>query len=566
MAAEVIQTDVLVIGGGGAATRAAITAYEAGAKVLLIVKGQFGAIGTRGGGATSCGIARRWGFFVRNGFPGHPDKEAKVIIDEVLKAGLGMTEPYLVEAMVNDRYEARRDLEKWGLVLAKNHPKSDIQCDIMAMPGMAYVARGMGVQILPRTMVTDLMIQDGHCVGAVGLNETGRTFIFEAGATIIATGGNARLYSLNCHPNCVTGDGYAMGFEAGAELMNMEFMQIFLATVFPNVNLVTRNFLQQVPRIWNTQKREFIPDYVPLGTTLAMIAKQRAQHNPFSTRDPYSRYIDVGMNKETIAGRATVHDGLFLEIPRPQDLPLEIREWFEYRGVDVTRPMEVNTVHQCSNGGFRINEHGETTIPGLYAIGEAATGHHGADRLGGHMMACSQVFGLRAGLHATNAIKRSGRPQVTKGLPVTALERIERVREARKDKKPAIITKHLQKMAWENLLTVRSDNCIKRFLNEVERIRNEDLQRLSIENPAELTQAFELRNLLLNGEMVGRAALLRTESRGGHYREDFPNIDKENWSKAIVIKNINSRMQLTTEIVDPEGKNRDDDMGDRTWG
>ena len=143
MTAEVIQSDVLVIGGGGAAARAAITAHEAGAKTLLVVKGMFGAIGTRGGGATSCGVERRWGFFERNGVPGHPDEEAKVIVDDVLTAGLGMAEPYLVETLVRDRYEARRDLEKWGLVLAKNHPKSDTRCDIMAMPGMDTVKKAV---------------------------------------------------------------------------------------------------------------------------------------------------------------------------------------------------------------------------------------------------------------------------------------------------------------------------------------------------------------------------------------------------------------------------------------
>lgn len=566
MAAEIIQSDVLVIGGGGAAARAAITAHEAGAKVLLVVKGMFGAIGTRGGGATSCGVHRRWGFFERNGAPGNPDEEAKIIIDDVLKAGLGTAEPYLVETMVKDRYEARRDLDKWGLVLAKNHPRSDIRCDIMAMPGMAYVARGMGVQIQARTMVTDILIQDGRCVGAVGLSETGRTFLFEAGATVMATGGNARLYSLNCHPNCVTGDGYAMGYEAGAELMNMEFMQIFLTTVFPNINLINTTFLQQLPKVWNTQGHEFILDYLPPGGTLALAAKQRAQHQPYSTRDAYSRYIDIGMTKETIAGRATAHKGLFFEIPRPQDLPLELREWFEFRGVDVTQPMEVNTVHQCSNGGFRINEHSETTLPGLYAVGETATGYHGADRLGGHMMACSQVFGRRAGLHATAAVKQSGHPKVKKELVGSALERIEATRKAKGDKKPGEITRSLQKMAWEDLLAVRSEASIKRLLNEVERIRHEDLPRLSIENPTELTQALELRSLLLNGEMVGRAALLRTESRGGHYREDFPTTDSEDWSKAILITQVNDRMQLTTEVVDPEGKNRPVDMGDRTWG
>jgi len=563
-----IETDVLIIGGGGAAARAALAASEAGARTTLAVKGWFGWLGMRGAGATGCGIAPWWGYSAGRGVPGKPDEETALNVALILQAGLGMADPKLVRSMVAGQEEARRDLERYGAIVASAFEASDRRRLVQVMPGLAYHVRASDVAVRDHTMITDLLVKDGACTGAVGIDErSGESVLFAAKATILATGGDAQLYTHSCHPSCMTGDGYAMAYTAGARLINMEYMQSFLATVSPSINLLWGGWSwRRYPRLTNAVGEEFLARYLPAGIEPKQCLWERGGHNPFSTRDRASRYVDVAIVKEVLAGRGTPHLGCFLDGLDPEKVSPEHAEWMRYRGVDLGGRLEVSSVHQCSDGGLYVSEDAEASLPGLYAVGEVSAGMHGADRLGGHMMVNSQVFGKRAGVHAARRARGSDSPRLGDSVTGPALARLEALRHSAGNRKPARILATLQRSAWENMLAVRNEKGLGETLQLLQEIRAESLPRLAIEAPPDLVRALELQNLLVVGEMVARAALLRTESRGGHYREDYPDRDDAHWLRAIEVRREGTEMRLETFVIDPAWQDLPGDLGDWFWG
>jgi succinate dehydrogenase/fumarate reductase flavoprotein subunit len=205
-------------------------------------------------------------------------------------------------------------------------------------------------------------------------------------------------------------------------------------------------------------------------------------------------------------------------------------------------------------------------VAGLFAAGEVAAGMHGADRLGGHMMVNSQVFGRRAGKNAAERAKASHPASPSQATRDAAVARIEELRSLKGTLKPAAVRAGLQRLCWEQMLAVRNAEGLAAVQHEIERVKTEDMPRLSVENATDLTQALELENLLLVGEMVARAAAMRTESRGGHYREDFPERDDANWLRAIRVRQGEGRMDLDTFVIDPDWTDLPGDLGDWFWG
>ena len=334
--------------------------------------------------------------------PGKPDEETELNVALIVQAGLGMADPGLVRSMVAGQEGAREDLERFGAVVAGGFKASDRRRLVQVMPGLAYHVRGSAVELRDHTMIADLLAKDGACVGAVGVDErSGEVTLFSARAVVLATGGDAQLYRYSCHPPCMTGDGYAMAYRLGARLINMEYMQAFLGTVHPSLNLLWGGWSwRRYPRVVNARGEKILSKYLPAGIAAEQCLWERGGHNPFSTRDRASRYLDVAVVKEVLAGHGTAHDGCYVEGIDPERVSPEHREWMRYRGIDLGAPLEVSSLHQCSDGGLYVSEAAAANVPGLFAAGEVAAGMHGADRLGGHMMVCSQVFGKRAGREA----------------------------------------------------------------------------------------------------------------------------------------------------------------------
>jgi L-aspartate oxidase len=315
-------------------------------------------------------------------------------------------------------------------------------------------------------------------------------------------------------------------------------------------------------KLTNARGEEFVQNYLPLGASVEECLAQRQLHAPFSSRDILSKYVDIAIMGEVKAGRGTEHHGIYFNYRDPQIPPLPTlrNEFWLYRGIDFAQDLvEVGICHHSSLGGFRIDENAETTLPGLYAAGEAAAGPHGVDRIGGHMLLASQVFGARAGRHAAKQSGRKKHPDINHRVLKTKGERVTAFRDKKGDQKPRDLKRKLQESAYYNLLVTKSEASLTRFLSDVTRIKKDWVPRLSVASPQELIEALELQNLLSLAEVEAHICLERTESRGSHYREDFPNQDDKNWLRSIVVKNVGDKPQLRTIVLDPTWQNRGDE-------
>ncbi|OGO40388.1 MAG: hypothetical protein A2147_06315, partial [Chloroflexi bacterium RBG_16_57_8] len=475
----------------------------------------------------------------------------------ILQAGLGMADPKLASVLIEDAVETRKALLDWGARFDQQGLRSHGVPIMEAVRGQLHKTDAV---VHDRTMISDLLVHDGECVGAVGVDEnTGETVVIQAGAVILGTGGDANLFLHNLNPDDTCGDGYVLGYNAGAELTNLEFKQIFLGTVYPTRNML----LQPLPthvRLMNAREKEFLPDYLPKGATADECLRQRNGHNPFSTRDTLSRYLDIAIVNELRAGRGTDHNAVLLDRTDERIPPLTgpRSEFWAYRGIDFSQPVEISTCHHCSLGGLRIDVNGETTVPHLYAAGEVAAGPHGADRMGGHMLLASQVFGARAGKHAAAFASGQKQRDMPGKVSAQAEERIESLRRGDGASEPEPFRAALHHYAYFKLLVTRSAHSLASFLGDVKGI-SEELSRFTVTDPGAIIETLELQNLLLLAHIEAEACLMRTESRGPHYREDFPRQNDAEWLRNVVVKKAGDSPQVTTAVIDPSWKDLGDD-------
>jgi succinate dehydrogenase/fumarate reductase flavoprotein subunit len=366
----------------------------------------------------------------------------------------------------------------------------------------------------------------------------------------------------------VTGDGYAMGYRAGAELMNIEFKQVFVGIVYPTRNTIYLWAWDRAPTFLNAQGQEFLDQYCPPGVTPEQILAQHSLHDPASTRDPYSRYLEVAIMGEVIAGRGTPRGGIWLDHRGAEHLlDPNMAAWYHYRGVFSDEELiEISVCHHCSNGGFRVDRNAQTTVPGLYAVGECLTGPHGADRRGGHMLGATQVFGARAGRHAGDRARRGMVPEVDADRVQAATAEIDAVKGSGGSRAPGALRKALQARNWQDLLWGRSEEGLGRVLAGVEQIREAFTSDLRVDSPRDLVEALELGNMLTVTEMIARVALMRQETRGSHYRLDFPERNDRDWLKSITVKQMDGRMHLDTLVLDPDWQDRAAEVAGFRWG
>ena len=575
-----LKTDVLVVGGGGAACRAALEANMAGAKVILAVKGSFAGIGVRGSGSTAGGVSDRGGpaypgivgiqgFDAKNASPLTPEQD----FANIIQLGLGMTDRKLAMVLSEQAYEVMRPLvgdwsgeilpRQWGI---KSH-------GIPIMFGLTRMIRQSSVEVMENTMVVDLLLEDGRVAGAMAIDEeSGELRIIKAGAVILGTGGKGNLFKHSLTSACTTGDGYAMAYRAGAELMNLEFKQVFPGIIYPTINHFSAWFFVPYVKIKNALGEEYIHKYLPDGISLEDVYKQRGMHGPFSARDSASRYFDVATVIETKEGRANEHDALYVDLtdPRVVDPLVKPRhKYFYYRGIRyLEEPIEFNICFHCSNGGVVIADNAESCVKGLYATGETAAGPHGANRMAGHMLTASQVFGRIAGIQAARETmgKKFPEPRETTIKQVAAY--VDELGKMRNSEKPVMVKKDLQKLAWETMLVHVNESLLNRCQREIVDIRERRLPNMNVESTQDLIDALELRNLVLVGEILAKTVQMRKESRGDHYREDYPDRDDDSWAKVIKVKQKDGKIQSWTEVIDPDWKKseRPGDMQGMRWG
>ena len=540
---ETHEHDVLIIGAGGAGLRAAIEALAQGARVGLVCKSLLGKAHTV---MAEGGIAAAMG---------NVDKadDWRTHFRDTMRGGKFLNNWRMAQLHAQEAPERVRELEQWGALFDRTEDGQILQrafgghtfkrlCHVGDRTGLELIRtlqdRGVqqGIDVYMECTITRLIKDGDRIAGAFGYwREQGRFVVFKAKSIVIATGGIGKAWKVTSNSWEYTADGMALAYETGAELLDMEFVQFHPTGMVwpPGVQgiLVTEAVRGEGGTLKNSRGERFMEKYDPKRMEL-------------STRDVVARAIYT----EVREGRGTEHGGAYLDISqKPADyvkkkLPSMYHQFKELADVDITTgPMEVGPTCHYMMGGIRVDaETGQSTVPGLFAAGEAAAGLHGANRLGGNSLSDLVVFGKRAGKAAA---EHSSRVQ-SGALDTTQLEEAEREMLApfeRADGEfPYEIHRDLQETMQSLVGIFRNEEDLQKALGELEKFKHRlesvraDGSRMF--NPGwHLTR--DLRSMVLISEAVTRSALARRESRGAHSRIDYPNLD-DTWGKQnnIIVK------------------------------
>ncbi|NTU99609.1 MAG: fumarate reductase subunit A [Methanoregulaceae archaeon] len=505
------KAHVLVIGSGGAGVRAAIEASGYG-ETILVSKTLAG----KGG----CTTMAEGGY---NAVLREQDS-CEIHFEDTMNGGAWLNNPALVRILVDEAPQRMGDLLQWGAVFDVTDCCEVAQRPFggQRFPRTCYAGDRTGHEmistLIDRLHSTDVtveneitiisLLKDGDRVsGAAGLDRRGDLQVILADSIVLATGGGTKIYDISTNSSSGTGDGYALGFHAGAELIDMEEIQFHpTGAVYPydaRGRLVTEAVRGEGGLLLNTNHERFMEKYDP-------------QRMELSTRDVVARAIAT----EIIEGRGTVNGGVYLDVthlPRSQieaRLPVMLEQFLKF-GVDIRDvPMEVAPTAHHIMGGLRITAEGETTVPGLFACGEVAGGVHGANRLGGNALADTQVFGRRAGEAAGKALKRE--KKADPGGIEAVRERLAAFSQG--DVEPSSVIRSLQTAMWEGAGIFRNARDLEKTLGIIDHLSTLKMKAPAREN---LAACFIAGNMLTTARMVARGALLRKESRGAHVRLDI---------------------------------------------
>jgi fumarate reductase (CoM/CoB) subunit A len=528
------KTDVLIIGGGGAGIKSAIKAAENGAEVLIVSKFTFGRTG-----ATFYPGTPGWGM---NAILFEGDT-ADYYYEEILEAGAGTADRKLSRILADECTTRFHELEGYGLVFPKDPQTGEYNGVIPCFGkrkrgsttyGMDKIRNAMWTQLKKlnvsiRTGINIIsLVMDGDtCVGAVGFDELSHLVFFRAKAVILGTGGGCGIYKYSLATPDQTGDGYMLALDAGARLTNLEFIQFIPGLTWPVKKLLFQEKnLDTLPTFTNRNSEDVLKKYLPSDVTVEECLIERAKHGPFSNVT-VSRYVDIAMYEEWLKGLALDSGGIHVHYSSKvlEDKRWVIKSWLSWmneRGVDpVGQGFEMIPHAQCFNGGIYISEDAGTGVPGLYAAGETAGGPHGADRLGGAAIAATQVFGARAGEAAAKFAAGRNHSQLTIGDAEAAVNHRFYKRDGGiVDIKKAF--KEIREIMWRNAAVVRNEERCKEGLSQINRIEAEFNPMTHFENGSQIKNVSELCSYITLGKSLLQLISFRKESRGPHYRDDYP--------------------------------------------
>ena len=552
--------DVLVIGAGGAGLRAAIEAANSGVSVGLICKSLLGKAHTvMAEGGMAAAMAH------------NDDRDSwKVHFADTMRGGQYVNNWRMAEIHAKEAPDRVRELEAWGAVFDRTPDGRINQRNFGGhrYPRLAHVGDRTGLELI-RTLqdhttylgvtvhmehtVIELVLDAGRAAGVLAYDrERGRFHVFSAKAIVMATGGAGRAYKITSNSWEGTGDGHALAYRAGAELIDMEFIQFHPTGMVwpPSVRgiLVTEGVRGEGGVLRNSEGRRFMFDDIPdnykpqtaadpeEGWRYVLQDKTARRPPELLTRDHVARCI----NREVKAGRGSPHGGVFLDIAwikeKLSDAPAHIKrklpsmyhQFKELADLDITTtPMEVGPTTHYIMGGIKVDaESQESTIPGLFAAGECAAGINGANRLGGNSLSDLIVFGKRAGEYAAQLARQSAQPRVDDAAVARALKAsLEPFDRGSAGENPYKVQQDLQETMQALVSIVRNEAEMQEAVQKLAGF-NARAARAGIEGHREYNSGWhtciDLRNLLDCAEAIARSAIERKESRGGHFREDYP--------------------------------------------
>ena len=537
MEIKTISSDVLIIGSGGAGSRAAIEVDNAGLKPIIVSKGlsfRSGCTGMAEGGYNAVFKA--------------VDKEDSIEAHrfDTLKGGSYLNDEKLVDILVNESPKRLIDLENYGALFDRQESGEIDQRPFggQSFRRTCYQGDRTGAELLnalkeeiikraieciEEVMITSLVTEGTQVIGACGFDLKDSSLIyFQAKSVILASGGAGQLYPVTSNTFQKNGDGYAIAYRAGANLVDMEQVQFHpTGMVTPESKkgvLVTEAVRAEGGKLINKDGERFMSKYSPEKMEL-------------STRDVVARSI----YQEIIEGRGTENGGVYLDISHLDDDYIDEKLetmvlQFENVGVDIKHgPIEVAPTAHHFMGGLKINPDASTSLENLFGAGEVCGGVHGANRLGGNALADTQVFGKIAGESASKACEntelKTNESQVEKEA-----SRIEKLIK-KGSIKPQEFKNKIKSLMWEKVAIVREEKTLNDALKELLEMQK-DLKNLDVsykkQYNTELVTALEVINMVEICILIVKSAIIRRESRGAHYRSDFPETLDE-WKKSIVI-------------------------------
>ncbi len=578
--------DVVVIGAGGSGLRAAIEARARGLKTAIISKSLFGKAHTvmaEGGAAAAMGNV-------------NPNDNWQVHFRDTMRGGKFLNNPRMAELHAKEAPDRVWELEAWGALFDRTKEGKISQRNFGGheYPRLAHVGDRTGlemirtlqqrvvalqqqdsyefgdpearIRVFAETTITRLLKDEsGRISGAFGyVRDTGKFILFETSAVILATGGIGRTFKVTSNSWEYSGDGHALALLTGAKLMNMEFVQFHPTGMVwpPSVRgiLVTESVRGDGGVLRNSEDKRFMFDYVP-DVFRAQYAETEEEADRWYTDPDHNRRppellprdeVARSINSEIKAGRGTPHGGIFLDIASRRSpeyiltrLPSMHHQFKELADVDITKePMEIGPTCHYVMGGVEVDPDTATSsVPGLFAAGEVSGGMHGSNRLGGNSLSDLLVFGKRAGDGAANYLESLGdaKPTVAQAdLDAAVTEALAPLNRA-EGESPYAVHSELQQMMGDLVGLIRRADEVKTALADLEKFKE---RAATVAVPGERAYnpgwhySIDLRNMLLVAECVAMAALERQESRGGHTRDDYPDMSPE-WRKVNLILSLN---------------------------
>ena len=576
--------DVLVIGAGGAGLRAAVEAREAGLSVAIICKSLFGKAHTvmaEGGAAASMGNV-------------NDNDNWMVHFRDTMRGGKFLNHYRMAELHAKEAPDRIWELEMWGALFDRTKEGKISQRNFGGheYPRLAHVGDRTGLELI-RTMqqkivqlqqkdgrefgdmeakikvfaectITEIVKENGKVAGAYGYwRESGEEILFEAPAVVLATGGVGKTFKITSNSWEGTGDGHALALKAGANLVDMEFLQFHPTGMVwpPSVRgiLVTESVRGEGGILTNTNGERFMFKYIP-DVFKDKYADNEAEADRWYTDQDNNRRppellprdeVARAINAEVKAGRGTEHGGVFLDVSKrlspeviKKRLPSMWHQFYELAGVDITKePMEVGPTCHYVMGGVEVEPDTAAAVgvPGLFAAGEVAGGMHGSNRLGGNSLTDLLVFGRRAGMGAAEYVKKNSANPVSDATIKAAAERIEAPFSRTGGENSYSLHAQLQEITHNLVGIIRTrteiEDAIAKIADIRSRSKNVTVTGGRTFNPG-FHLAFDLDNMLLVAESTAKSALLREESRGGHTRDDFPAMSNK-WRQVNHIASFN---------------------------
>lgn len=554
---RVIESDVVIIGGGGAGAMAALKASESSKNVSLVIKGRLNKSGST---PMAMGAASGVGSW-------HSRGDSKQIhFTDTVKGGAYLNDQTLVRILVEEAPDRILELERLGAFWERTdsgekyllriggghrYPRSVYLED---RPGSEMLKAIKGelihrnVNIIENVMITKLFTDSDKISGVFGIDiYTGDFVVFRTRAVVLATGGAGQVYECTTQGLHNTGDGYALALQAGALLVDMEFVQYFpIGLIFPESTKGLIVGAMYYSHLLNKDGERFMKNYDEKRMEL-------------STRDIVSRAVYTEIKEKRGTKRGGVYCDMTFQPPGyiKKQLPL-VYTFCDKLGMNVEKNMlEIAPTCHFFMGGVKVNEEWKSSFPGIFAAGEAVGGVHGANRLSQNSLADILVSGARAGKNAALYASNTGPSKINFAEIKKEQERIEKIRSRSYQEgiRPYEVKKKIQKTMWEKVGLTRNEVGLKGALQEIRRIKNEEHPRISLTTKTkrynrELVEVLEIDNLLTICEAIILPCLFRRESRGAHYRNDYPGIDNENWLNHISVRLVGKELKILNQSVD----------------